>query len=170
LAELTQKDRKTIRYLLANLKPEPGPRGAKLYPSNLALETIYLGSEGAITNAEAVRQLNIVKKEQIELQNQVTRGKYYERDAVHFLYEHIFRMVTGTLKGNLNRVLSFDVVNEIFEAIRNGADDLQAQGDELWTEYEKEMQTKEGVNGSGVAPGTLASNRRGNDQSIPATG
>jgi hypothetical protein len=58
-------------------------------------------------------------------------------------------MVTGTLKGNLNRVLSFDVVNEIFEAIRNGADDLRAQGDTLWAEFEKEIETKEGVNGSG---------------------
>ena len=88
------------------------------------------------------------EREQIELANEITRGKYYERDAVHFLYEHIFRMVTGTLKGTLNRVLSFDVVNEIFEAIRNGADDLRARGDALWKQYEKEIETKECANGS----------------------
>jgi phage terminase Nu1 subunit (DNA packaging protein) len=110
------------------------------------------------------------EREQIELANQITRGKYYERDAVHFLYQHVFRFVTATLKGNMNRVLSHEVLNEIFEEIRNGADDLQAQGDALWTEFEKEIETKEAANRSGVAPGTLGSNRRGNDSGIPATG
>jgi hypothetical protein len=82
------------------------------------------------------------EREQIELANEITRGKYYERDAVHFLYEHVFRMVTATLKGNMNRTLSHDVINEIFEAIRNGADDLRAQGDALWKQYEREIETK----------------------------
>jgi hypothetical protein len=69
-------------------------------------------------------------------------------------------MVTGTLKGNLNRVLSFDVVNEIFEAIRNGADDLQAQGDALWKEFEKEMETKEGRNDPISGSGSVSTSRR----------
>ena len=76
--------------------------------------------------------------------NAVTRGKYYERDAVHFLYEHVFRITAATLKGNLNRVLTFEVVNEIFEEFRNSADDLRARGDALWKDYEKELETKEG--------------------------
>jgi hypothetical protein len=108
------------------------------------------------------------EREQIELANQITRGRYYERDAVHFLYKHVFRFVTATLKGNMNRILSHDVINEIFEEIRNGADDLQAQGDALWKEYEEEQTQK--ANGSTVTPGIPAGTRQADAQSIPATG
>ena len=81
------------------------------------------------------------EREQIELANEITRGKYYERDAVHFLYKHVFAIITQTLKGNLNRVLTFEVVNDIFSQFRAAADDLQAQGDALWKQYEKEIET-----------------------------
>jgi phage terminase Nu1 subunit (DNA packaging protein) len=111
------------------------------------------------------------EREQIELANQITRGKYYERDAVHFLYQHVFRFVTATLKGNMNRILSHDVINEIFDEIRNGADDLRAQGDTLWEEYAKEQEGKaQGANGSDLTPGIPQGTRSGDAQSIPATG
>ena len=69
LAELTQKDRKTIRYLLSNLKPVPGPHGAKLYDSQAALEHIYKGRNGdgdPISTSEANRLLMIAKRKEID--------------------------------------------------------------------------------------------------------
>ncbi len=101
LAELTQKDRKTIRYLLANLKSEPGPRGAKLYPSSLALETIYLGSEGAITNTEV--------------------------DDVNRAVDMVFKAVAGTCKANL----SVEHCNEVFSEMRRCADRIRQKADEV---------------------------------------
>jgi hypothetical protein len=130
LAELTQKDRKTIRYLLANLNPIPGPRGAKLYPSNLALETIYLGSEGAITNAEAVRQLNIAKKEEIELQMQITRGERIPREDVEAVCALVFQAIRGVIKASK---LPIESCNEIFDSLRATTQELRHIADEVGT-------------------------------------
>jgi hypothetical protein len=127
LAELTQKDRKTIRYLLANLKPEPGPRGAKLYPSNLALETIYLGSEGAITNAEAVRQLNIAKKAEIDLQMSITRGERIPIDDVNEAVGQVFAAIRGIVKASL----PVDRANEVFDEMRRVCDWIQQKANEV---------------------------------------
>ena len=67
-------------------------------------------------------------------------------------------------------VLRVIVINEIFEAFRNSADDLQARGDALWKENEKEIETQEGANGSNLACGVPKSARKGNAQSLPAAG
>ena len=56
------------------------------------------------------------EREQIELANEITRGKYYERDALHFLYKHVSAIITQTLKGNLNRVLTFEVRTTFFRS------------------------------------------------------
>src|SRR5262245_10922881 len=69
LSEWTRKDRKTIRRLLAHLKPIPGPHGAKLYDSQLALEQIFVGTNGdgdPITVSEANRLLMISKRREID--------------------------------------------------------------------------------------------------------
>src|SRR5215472_17537530 len=69
LAEWTRKDRKTIRRLLAHLKPTLGPHGAKLYDSATALEQIFLGKNGdgePITTSEASRLILIAKRHEIE--------------------------------------------------------------------------------------------------------
>lgn len=70
LSEWTGKDRKTVRRLLSHLKPVPGPHGAKLYDSQLALEQIYVGRNGdgdPITTNEASRLLMIAKRKEIDL-------------------------------------------------------------------------------------------------------
>jgi hypothetical protein len=127
LAEITQKDRKTIRYLLANLKPDPGPRGAKLYPSNLALETIYLGSEGAITNAEAVRQLNIAKKEEIDLQMSITRGERIPIADCTAAVNEVFQSLRGIIKASL----PIERANEVFDQMREVAVWLRQKANEV---------------------------------------
>jgi hypothetical protein len=44
LAELTGKDRKTIKKLLAEIPAQSGPHRARLYDSARALEKIYVGN------------------------------------------------------------------------------------------------------------------------------
>src|SRR5262249_25140422 len=69
LSEWTGKDRKTIRRLLAHLKPIAGPHGAKLYDSQIALEQIFVGTNGdgePITTSEANRLLMIAKRKEID--------------------------------------------------------------------------------------------------------
>src|SRR5262249_38868773 len=68
LSEWTGKDRKTIRRLLAHLKPAVGPHSAKLYDSQLALEQIYVGTGDGdpITTSEASRLLLIAKRKEID--------------------------------------------------------------------------------------------------------
>src|SRR5262249_46006627 len=69
LSELTGRDRKTVRRLLAHLKPATGPHGAKLYDSQIALEQILVGQNGdgePITTSEANRLLMISKRREID--------------------------------------------------------------------------------------------------------
>ena len=166
---LTGKHRSTVTRVTNEMQSVRGRKNALLYDSKEMLQRLYVGADGAPTASEALRLLTIARTEQVRLQNEITRGKYYERAAVHFLYEHVFRIMAATLKGNVNRVLSHDVVNEIFEEFRNSADDLQARGDKLWKEFEKEIETKEGANGSRVTPGIPKSDRSRDAQSLPAS-
>ena len=62
--------------------------------------------------------MTIAKKEQIELQNAQARHEVYPADDVRYLYKHAFAIVTATLKGNENRLLSFETVNDILRQFR----------------------------------------------------
>jgi hypothetical protein len=109
------------------------------------------------------------EREQIELQNAKFREEFYPRDFVHFWIKHAFLIVTATLKGNVNRLLTVETVNDIFDQVRSAFTRMQEDGDALEKEYEKEKEEKtQAANGSGVAPGALGSDRQGNAQSLPA--
>jgi phage terminase Nu1 subunit (DNA packaging protein) len=111
------------------------------------------------------------EREQIELQNAKFREEFYPRDFVHFWIKHAFLIVTATLKGNVNRLLTVESVNDIFDQVRSAFTRMQEDGAALEKEYEKEKEEKaQAANGSDLAAGTLGSNSRGNDSSIPATG
>lgn len=164
---LTGKHRSTVTRVTNEMQSVPGRKNALLYDSRELLQRLYVGRDGAPTASEALRLLTIARTEQVRLQNEVTRGKFYPRDQVHFLYEHVFRITAATLKGNVNRVLSHDIVNEIFAEFRNAADDLRARGDALWKGFEKETETKEGANGSDLSCGVQKSDCKRNTESIP---
>jgi len=118
LSVVTGKHAATVKKRVSEI-----PRDAKgKMDSASALEAIYYGVNGSngefITTAEAVRQLTIAKKEQIELQNAQARHEVYPADDVRLLYKHAFAIVTATLKGNENRLLSFETVNDILRQFR----------------------------------------------------
>jgi len=171
LTQATEKHRGTVKKRVAGLDADKHGR----YDSAAALEAIYCGAAPGdngefISTPEAVRQLTLAKKTQIELQNAKFREEFYPREFVHFWIKHAFLIVTATLKGNVNRLLTVETVNDIFDQVRSAFTRMQEDGDKLENEYEAEKEEKaQAANRSGVAPGTLGSNRIGNDQSIPAT-
>src|SRR5437762_12212908 len=77
LATVTGKHRGTVKKRIGNLNPDSKGR----YDSIAALEAIYCGGASPngenefISTPEAVRQLTIAKKEEIELQMQIVRGQ-----------------------------------------------------------------------------------------------
>jgi hypothetical protein len=117
LSELTGKDRKTVRRLLAHLNPAPGPHRAKLYDSKLALETLYLGTNGNgfITTAEAVRRLTIAKEKEIVLNMEIKRGARIPIEDVSEISTHIFRHMRGIIVASK---LTPDEKNEILDRLR----------------------------------------------------
>lgn len=132
LSELTGRDRKTIRRLLSHLEPIPGPHKAKLYESQVALETVYYGSNGHgefITTAEATRRLTIAKEREIVLDMEIKRGSRIPLSDVAQSTNEIFQMFAGTLKANRDKVMSEATINEIFEALRTWVQEWKERAD-----------------------------------------
>lgn len=71
LAEITGKDRETIKKRLSCLQPEPGPHGAKLFDSVKALPLIYEMDELSAAKTENLRADTRLK----ELKEQQLRGE-----------------------------------------------------------------------------------------------
>ncbi len=94
------------------------------------------------------------EREQIELQNAKFREEFYPRDFVHFWIKHAFLIVTGTLKGNVNRLLTVESVNDIFDQVRSAFTRMQ----EVATRWRKNMRKRkeekaQAANGSSGALG-----------------
>lgn len=123
LAELTQKDRKTIRRLLDRMPSQPGPHRAQLYDSARALEQIYLGAgDGAfITTAEAFRQLTIARKRQIEIDVDIKRRTRIPIEDCERVFDEILAVMRAIIKASL----SVEAANEVFDSMRKAADFLQ---------------------------------------------
>lgn len=167
---LTGKHRSTITRVTNEMQSVPGRKNALLYDSRELLQRLYVGADGAPTASEALRLLTIARTEQVKLQNDVIREKFYPRDQVHFLWKHAFTIVTATLKGNLNRLLTFETVNDIFAQIREAFAHMQEDGDRLEREFEQEKIAKaQAANGSGERQGGEGNNRRGNAEGVSAS-
>jgi len=126
LTQATEKHRGTIKKRVAGLEPDKHGR----YNSAAALEAIYCGEAPGgngefISTPEAVRQLTIAKKEQIELQNQIARGERIPIDDVNEAVGQVFTAIRGIVKANL----SVDRANEVFDEMRRVADWLQQKSD-----------------------------------------
>jgi len=71
------------------------------------------------------------ERETIELQMQITRGERIPIEDVAASEKMIFGFIRGTLLANHNKVLTQDVINEIFAEWRARADELKAMADKL---------------------------------------
>lgn len=120
---LTGKTRATVTKHLDGLPFEEGPKQACLYDSKVALERLYCGDNGkdgagAITAQEASRQLTIARKQQIDLEMEVTRGDRWPKDDVESIHESALSNVAGLLKAHEGKPLSIDLIKDIFTELR----------------------------------------------------
>src|SRR5262245_4269773 len=122
LHDLTDLHGDTIRKHTAQL-PRDG-RGRM--NSALALRLLPLSNGGGngeapITHSEALRRLAIARTRQIEIDVECKRGSRIPLSDVAQSNMEIFTMFAATLKANHNRQLTQEVINEIFEGLRNWA-------------------------------------------------
>ena len=119
LAKATGKHPATIQKRITNLHPDRGK-----YDSADALEAIYCGGftteEGKfISTPEAVRQLTIAKKAEIDLEMEIKRGDRIPIEDCLAVDNQVFQAIAGTIKANRGKRLDEEITNEIFEGIRD---------------------------------------------------
>lgn len=123
LSVFTGKTRPTVRSRLDGLPFEDGGKNGKLYDSKLALEKIYQVSDdpdnATITNAEATRQLTIARKEQIDLEMEVTRKERIPLEIIEAVNDRVFSNVAGMLKAHRGKRLTEDGINDILAELRS---------------------------------------------------
>ena|SRR5215471_1513257 len=125
LARYTGKDRKTIRKRIDTLPHDPKRR----VDSIPALEAIYYGTgpsgNGFISTPEAVRQLTIAKKDEIDLEMQIKRGDRVPIEECRRADNEIYMAIAGIIKANRGKTLSENLINEIFDMLRSWAHRLE---------------------------------------------
>jgi len=79
-----------------------------------ALEAVFISTvetkDGRITTQEAVRQLTVEKALQVRLQNEITRKERIPIDDVLDVTGRVFRAIAGTLKSNVNKLLTVEKI------------------------------------------------------------
>jgi hypothetical protein len=122
LSILTGKTRATVAKGLDSLPFAEGPKQAKLYDSKAALAKLYLApsEDGSdfITPAEAQRQLTIARKQQIDLEMEVTRKERIPLDVIEAGMDRIFSNAAGLLKAHAGKELSETLLSDIFAELR----------------------------------------------------
>jgi hypothetical protein len=121
LADLTGRDRHTIRKSLESLPPIPGKHRAHLYESSEALPLIY-----AVGNLEQARakhalsqaSLNAVREEEL-------RKERIPREEVLDVVDIMLQTFTSTLKATNGQPLTPKKINELQAKIRRSADKLK---------------------------------------------
>jgi hypothetical protein len=122
IAELLSTDRETVRKKVAPLVAKQGPKNAKLYESDKAL-TLCLGLGGPqdgeyVDMAEAQRLLTVKRGAQIDLEMEVTRGDRWPKDDVEAIHEASLSNVAGLLKAHEGKLLSAELIRDIFTELR----------------------------------------------------
>src|SRR5215469_15244157 len=106
----TGKDRRTIEKRVNKIHRDSKGK----FDSAEALEAIYLGqltsSNGNgngefVPTPEAVRQLTIAKKQEIELDMEIKRGDRIPREDCELAFNEVVQSINGSLKARRNQVL-----------------------------------------------------------------
>ena len=122
LSLLTGCTRETVTRKVAGIEPKPGEKRAKLYPSDAALRKI-LGTETIdgeeVTAAEAQRQLTIARKQEIDLNMEVTSRKRIPLEIVNEVNDQVFQGINGILKSNAGKALTDEILKDIQGLLRD---------------------------------------------------
>src|SRR5262249_5094554 len=114
-SRLSGKTRETVAKAARELAVREGPGNAKLYKGQDLLNSIY--DSGSYL--ETARQLNIARKQQIDLDMQITRKERIPIDVIREVDNEVHMAIAGILKAHVDKVLTRDFINEIFEQFRN---------------------------------------------------
>ncbi len=115
IAELTGVHRDTISKRLADLPFEAGKKGAKLYSSEEALAAIYKTDSLEAARAEQARtaaQLNAIRAD-------VLRKTRIPIAIVLEALDETFQAIAATLKAAEGKLLSRELINDIFDKFRS---------------------------------------------------
>ena len=115
ISELTGIHRDTISKRLADLPFEAGKKGAKLYSSEEALAAIYKTDSLEAARAEQARtaaQLNAIRAD-------VLRKTRIPIAIVLQVHDEIFQAIAATLKAAEGKLLSRELINDLFEKFRS---------------------------------------------------
>lgn len=119
LADLTGKDRRTITARLADLPFEPGPKGAHLFESALALAAIY----GADSSGKSLDQ---ARTEQALEQAALTRVRREEAQRTRIPIEipigendRLTQAVAAILKAARGKPLTLELINSLLAKFRD---------------------------------------------------
>jgi hypothetical protein len=122
LHKLTGKTRATVTKSMDGLTFQPGPKSGKLYDSKLALAKLYgvAGEDGtgSVTAQEASRLLTIARRQQIDLEMEVTRGDRWPKEDVENIHEQSLSNVAGLLKAHEEKTLTPELIRDIFTELR----------------------------------------------------
>jgi uncharacterized protein YydD (DUF2326 family) len=115
LHTVSGKHRETIRNHCVQIKRD---KDGKMR-SDLALQALYIGEDGGqLTHSEALRRLAIEKTLQVKVQTEILRKTRIPIDDVLEIDSRVFQAIAGTLKANLNKVLTIEKINEMFAEFR----------------------------------------------------
>ncbi len=119
LSELTGKDRRTIKRLIAQVKADSDGK----FDSKDALETIYYGKKGEdeqfVPQSEAYRRLTIRKDAEIALDMEIKRKERIPLVVCEQVDDETFQSIAAVLKSRKGKRLDESVINEIFELMRD---------------------------------------------------
>jgi hypothetical protein len=123
LADLTGMDRKTISNRLvgvAFVSTGDYKNAAKLYEPRVALPAIYrTASDENVTAAQAAVNLSVARREEIDLNMEVTRKERIPLGILCEINDETFSNVAGLLKSHAGKTLTEELVNDLFTELRS---------------------------------------------------
>src|SRR5262245_60900161 len=114
LSELTGRHRQTIAKNLVNLLPVDGEKGAKLYDSQQAFPLIY-----AVDNLEAARTEQARSQAALnKVREETLRKQRIPIEIVTETLDQVLQAISATLKAAKDKVLTVELINNIFADFR----------------------------------------------------
>ena len=114
LSELTGRHRQTIAKNLVDLAAVDGEKGAKLYDSQQALPLIYTVDNLEAARAEQARSQAALNK----VREETLRKQRIPLDLVISVHDQVLQAMSATLKAAKDKVLTVDLINQIFADFR----------------------------------------------------
>jgi len=114
LSELTGRHRQTIAKNLVDLLAVDGEKGAKLYDSQQALPLIYAVDNLEAARAEQARSQAALNK----VREETLRKQRIPLDLVISVHDQVLQAMSATLKAAKDKVLTVDLINQIFADFR----------------------------------------------------